>query len=86
MVDFDREFITKSINKVIYLVTEGLEYREEINENEVLFIFEKSEESNKISDKYKRMLNGEEVMINLTKYTEVSREINSKVKKLRKSI
>lgn len=84
MIDFDREFVVKSLNKVIYLVTEGLEYREEINENEVLFIFEKSEESNKISDKYKRMLNGEEVMINLTKYTEVNREINNKIREYRK--
>jgi len=84
MVDFDREFIVRSLNKAIYMVTEGVEYREEIDENEVIFIFPKSEESKEITYNYKRMLQGEEVTVNLTKYMEVSREINNKVRECRK--
>lgn len=84
MIDFDREFIVRSINKVIYMVTEGLKYREEVDEKGVIFIFEKREKSKEITDKYKKMLQGEEVMVNLTKFMEVSREINSKVREYRK--
>lgn len=84
MVDFDREFVVKSINKVIYMITEGLEYRDEIDEDGVLFIFPKSEESKAITYNYKRMLQGEEVTVNLTKYMEVSREINNKIREYRK--
>ncbi|WP_346913781.1 DUF5659 domain-containing protein [Clostridium sp.] len=84
MVDFDREFIARSINKVIYFVTMGLEYREEVEDNEVIFIFQKSEESKEINDKYKRMLQGEEITVNLTRYMQVSREINGKVREYRK--
>ncbi|GEM_PF-3549589 len=83
MVDFDREFIVRSINKVIYMVTEGLEYREEVDEKGVIFIFEKSEKSKEITDKYKKMLQGEEVMVNLTKFMEVSREINNVIREYR---
>lgn len=84
MLDFDREFVVKSINKVIYMITEGLEYRDEIDEDGVLFIFPKSEESKAITYNYKRMLQGEEVTVNLTKYMEVSREINNKIREYRK--
>lgn len=85
MVNFEKEFAVKSIYKTIYMITEGLDYREEIEENEIIFIFQKSEESQKISDNYKKMLNGENIMVNLTKYKQVTREINNKISEYRKN-
>ena len=84
MIDFHREFCTKSLNKVIYLATEGLDYRTVIEENELIFVFEKSEKSSVISNNYNRILKGEEISVNLTKYMQVSREINNVIREYRK--